>query len=590
MSCEIKSEKILVKDIFANLWFRIPEYQRPYMWTHEEVTELLDDLVFASTNNPDTEYFMGSIVFQSKKASANPDCRYDENDLLDGQQRLTTMLLLLACIRDITADEDAKAACQSAIFQKGNEFRNIPEQNRLVFAIRDTAQNFFEDYVKNSAGTDNFDKLTELKERLDDTSSRNMANSILVIRNYLKENSSQINPESLLTFLLNKVLLIFVATEDLEDAFRLFTILNDRGVPLRNSDILKSKNLGALSGPDDKKRYATMWENAESSLGDEFDLFLSHLRMILVKDKARLSLLQEYEDKVYEPKEIDRKTKKKKQPLLAKGKPTFSFIERFLAHYQKIFVDGFYVESGNSFEWDNLIKVMSLGLPSRDWVPPLLRYYDRFGVAGFSEFLTKLDNKFSADWIAQHTPTERIQRMNNILEAIDRSNSSNDVLHSGCFEIDSDILVNRLQEAVYGKRFTRYLLLKLDYLFHDHSHLMPIETLSVEHVLPQSPKVGSQWCKDFSDEYRRVWTDMLGNLVLISSKKNSSQGRMDFEEKKKKYFEVRISGCANSLRVIQGHDVWTPKELEANHHLVVESLLHRYEVQTAKLSADGFMN
>jgi hypothetical protein len=119
---------------------------------------------------------------------------------------------------------------------------------------------------------------------------------------------------------------------------------------------------------------------------------------------------------------------------------------------------------------------------------------------------------------------------------------------------------------------------------------MPIETLSVEHVLPQSPKVGSQWCKDFSDEYRRVWTDMLGNLVLISSKKNSSQGRMDFEEKKKKYFEVRISGCANSLRVIQGHDVWTPKELEANHHLVVESLLHRYEVPTAKLSADGFMN
>jgi uncharacterized protein with ParB-like and HNH nuclease domain len=52
---EIKSEKILMKDIFSRMWFRIPEYQRPYVWGGEEI----DDLTFAMTEEPDFEYFLG---------------------------------------------------------------------------------------------------------------------------------------------------------------------------------------------------------------------------------------------------------------------------------------------------------------------------------------------------------------------------------------------------------------------------------------------------------------------------------------------------------------------------------------------------
>ena len=84
---KIKSEKILVKDIFSTMWFRIPEYQRPYIWSSDEVNELLDDLTFANREKPDHEYFLGSFVFQSKKANASAGQEFDENDLLDGQQR-----------------------------------------------------------------------------------------------------------------------------------------------------------------------------------------------------------------------------------------------------------------------------------------------------------------------------------------------------------------------------------------------------------------------------------------------------------------------------------------------------------------------
>src|SRR2546428_341621 len=99
---EIKSKKILVKEIFSTMWFRIPEYQRPYIWGRDEINDLLDDLTFAHTQKADQEYFLGSFVFQSKKLLAPSGQEFFENDLLDGQQRMTTLLLLFACIRDLS--------------------------------------------------------------------------------------------------------------------------------------------------------------------------------------------------------------------------------------------------------------------------------------------------------------------------------------------------------------------------------------------------------------------------------------------------------------------------------------------------------
>ena len=60
---EIKSEKILVKKIFYNLWFSIPEYQRPYIRGRDEIEDLLDDLSFAHAEKPEQEYFLGSFVY-----------------------------------------------------------------------------------------------------------------------------------------------------------------------------------------------------------------------------------------------------------------------------------------------------------------------------------------------------------------------------------------------------------------------------------------------------------------------------------------------------------------------------------------------
>ena len=580
---EIKSEKILVKDVFR-MWFRIPEYQRPYVWGYEEINDLLDDLTFAQSEKPDSEYFLGSFVFQSTPAAPELGRKFPENDLLDGQQRLATLLLLLAVIRDLVVNsetkeelkEEVKETCQEFIYQKGSSIKQLPERTRLVFSIRESVQDFINTYVKTVGATVNEEELAKVAERVSDISVQNMAKAVLEIRKFFTNNETT-KLEDFLPFLINKVLLIYVATENLEDAFRLFMILNDRGIPLRNSDILKSMNLGALDNEVDKIKYAKIWEQAEGELGDDFDRFLNHIRTILVKEKARLSLLQEFEDKIYNPKEKDKATGQKKPILLHKGKDTFALIEKYLNHY-KTLLDGQNYDEIANFEFDNLIKVMLTGLPATDWMPPLLRYFDKFRYERLLEFLKKLDNKFSADWVVQYTPTDRIEAMNDIIKKIDFANTEDDVFDSGCFDTDKDSFLRVLDGPVYGKRFARYLLLKLDYYYQNHDQKMHFETLSVEHILPQNPAENSQWVKEFNTELRDEWTHKLGNLVLITRRKNTSQGRLDFTEKVKKYFEKNIDTCPNSLRVLTKYDEWTLAELKENHSTILSKIQEQYGI------------
>jgi len=575
---EIKSEKILVKDIFSKMWFRIPEYQRPYIWTRDEVNDLLDDLTFALTDKADQEYFLGSFVFQTKKASAANGQDFDENDLLDGQQRMTTLLMLFACIRDLSNSDRVRPSCQKSIFQKGDDIDDIPERTRIVFAIRQDVQDFVDLFIKTDGGTSRIKELAAIVESSSDPSIPNMARAVLEMRRYLSDPEKIVPLEEFLKFIRTKVLLIYVATESLDDAFRLFMVLNARGKPLRNSDILKSMNLGALEKDAEKTRYAKLWEDAEGELGDNFDRFLNHVRTILVKDKARLNLLQEFEEKIYAPKERDKTTGTLKPALLKKGKDTFQLVERYLKHHGQLLDDTNYDETGKTFQFDNLVKVMLTGLPSTDWIPPLLLYFDKFKYEGLLPFLTKLDNKFSADWIAQYTPTDRIENMNKLIKVIEAASNPIDVIQDPCFTIDTAGFLRSVEAAVYGRRFTRYLLIKLDYLYQDHAHRLAVESLSVEHVLPQNPADGSQWRKDFTDEQRKDWKDRLGNLVLISTKKNTAQGNSDYALKKTKYFAKKINTCPNSLRVLK-NDRWTPVELERNHSEVLAKLRQHYGIK-----------
>ena len=498
---EIETKKVNIYKLFTDFWFRVPEYQRSYKWGSEEIDDLLDDIQHAQRTAKDKEYFLGSVVLQ-KYLRTSGSLTYTCYDVLDGQQRLTTLLITMAVLRDLATNAKLKDTAAAAIYQEENQFENQPERMRIEFVIRDEVGDFVEKYLKRNRGTEQHEALKQRAE-LPNVSVSNMAKATLYLREWL----GGLAPDELdrvAVFLFNKVIVIYVAAESLDDAFRLFTILNNRGLPLTNSDILKSMNVGAVTNVKQRCQYASLWEELEGEFGpDEFDRFLGHLRTIVVKDKARENLLKEFE-KVYENGQLE------------KGEKTLQMVRTYRDHYASLIWFENETLDGDC-RLRNLIAVMKADL-STDWIPPLLYFFDRFGKEQALPFLTRLESKFLADWVLQQSPTSRISAMNAVLRAIEQAAAAKEVIdNTDVFSYDRAQVRQAINGPIYGKSFGRYLMLRVEYHLMDRSQPFAVfNRISVEHVLPQHPKSGSRWLTDFTPEQKELWTDRLANLVLLS--------------------------------------------------------------------------
>lgn len=575
MATEIKCEKKVIREIF-NMWYCIPDYQRAYVWDTDQVRDLLDDTISAYRENKEAQYFLGSMVLKINEKSEN-NVSYTEYELLDGQQRITTVFLILACMRDMLTDyPQYQNSLAGFVYQAEDAILQQPERMRIIFNIRSDVRDFVNEHIKPLHGTCDDALLKEKMQAKDvNISIRNMANAMLVAHEFLEENKSEII--GYLSYFLNKVLMIYVATEELQDAFQLFTVLNNRGVKLSSSDILKAENLKELSA-EDRTSWATRWEEMETYFGEDFDKFLSHIRTILVKKKQTTTLLKEFDEFVYSNQEYDRTQKKyvPRTPILRRGKDTFELLYSYYHTYQEVFDTDHSVATGD-YEITNYLKLMETGFGADYWIAPVLDYYRKYRRRGFVAFLKALDRKLSADWITAATPTVRMENVNAILREIEASQDSAVLLQSKAFDINKNDFERVINGDIYGRSFAKYLLLKLDLIYRGSSTpMIPQAIASIEHILPRNPSADSQWVKDFSAAEREEWTNKLGNLVLISRRKNTSQGNKDYVEKKEKYFEKNIEMFPNSIRIYQNYPEWKLSDLKKNHSDVVTELLNVY--------------
>lgn len=563
---QIESAKVVIQEVFSRFWFRIPDYQRAYVWGKDEISELIDDVNYASEHNPQGQYFLGSMVL--RKATRTIDgVSFEEYELLDGQQRLTTLMLILACIRDRVRDDQLQGACREMLYQEENKWRKIPGRSRIVYDIRDNVGAFIERYIKADNGSHSTDLPSIAAGK--NLSLANMAAGMQTIHasfDDVERFASADEFDRFVGYLLNNALFIYVSTEDLDDAFRLFTILNNRGVPLSNSDILKAKNLGAITDDKARGKWAEYWEEVEGEMGrDEFDRFLSLVRTIYVKDKAREGLLKEFDERIYGAK----------PPLLALGSDTFDAVKAYKDAYDEvILLDGLSAALGNAYR--NRINVMRRGLPSTDWIPPVLAWYRKFKEKKLLCLIERIDNKFSADWIIQLTPNQRISNMNDVLKAIEAAKTPDEVLTSPVFDFDGKQLATLLDGAIYGRRFAKYILLRLEYLLASHAAPLNLpDEISVEHILPQTPSTTSQWIKDFTPGEREAWLHRLGNLMLLSRRKNASLGNLDFADKRTRYFANRVESLPNSQRLLAS-TAFALTDLETRHQDLLNRLAQSY--------------
>ena len=558
MSIKVEEKKIIV--LFRDFWFNIPSYQRPYVWGEDNINELLDDILYAFENDSQDTYFMGALVLQNKEN--------DEYDILDGQQRLTTLALLLATIRDNIKVEKTKKVLQDHLFQEDDETADIPSRNRFTFNIRNEVQRFFEEYIIKENGTFNIEKALEDEQFKNNISIKNMVAVVQVIKKRLEEifgeqlSLENISGTSLLEFIKfirNKLIFAYICSDTREQAFRLFTILNNRGIPLTTADILKSLNLDKVQDEIKRNEYAKKWEELEEQYGDKFDRFLNFIRTIKLKEKARKNLLEEFEEKIY-------------GKVMNYGKESIDYILKTSENYDKLIN----LTTDFNNEYKNLINIMKVGFNSEDWIPPLLYYYEKFNTQGLVEFLKLLDNKFMGDWINKETPTKRLENMNKILKAIEIGENYNDILNNkNLFNFDINNFKNIINGNIFGERYCKYLLLKIEYLSLDSevAYIGNYKNISIEHVLPQNPKEDSEWRVKFSNEDREEWTNKLGNLILLTKRKNSKLSNLEFKDKKKKYIADKMLLFPSVFEVYSNGEDWNIDILKTRQKRIVNLLI-----------------
>lgn len=549
----IEANKGILKKIFSEeFWFIVPQYQRPYVWQEENIQELIDDLYYAFENKQNSEYFLGALVLKR-----TTEKEFREYEILDGQQRLTTLCMMMAVIRDLIKKPQYKYTLSQMIYQEENELLKVPSRNRIKYNTRDKVKDFVKDYIIANGST----RKRDLVNYHEDTniSVSNMAKAISTMHTIFDNKE---NLESFAVFLLNNVLFIYVSTDNTEDAFRLFTILNDRGIPLSNADILKSINIGEI-GEEDLDEYSKHWEYLEEKYHKGFDRFLSFVRTILLKNKPSSNLLDEYEKNIYQ------------KNILKKGKNTIDFLIELDGIYDKI-ID--LNDENLSNEYKNLVTIMKLGLHSDEWIPTVLSYFLKFEYYNLDEFIKKLEYKFIGDLMSNVSPSKRRENLNNIIKTIEIVSKENmDILFENreLFDIDKNIFRKNINGDIYGKKYTKYLLLKMEYLMNDNSvYLSNYKEISIEHVLPQNPLKKSHWRRDFTEEQRKLWTNKLSNLVLISNKKNVKLANLDFKKKKEEYLKNRMDVFNSSKIFLDKSSKWDETNLRNRQNIMVNMLIN----------------
>ncbi|HNR44506.1 MAG TPA: DUF262 domain-containing HNH endonuclease family protein [Methanofastidiosum sp.] len=580
---KIKAEEILLANLFSeNYVFQMPLYQRTFRWSKDNFEQLFEDITDAMESKEE-QYFLGSIILQQLDSK-------NEYEIVDGQQRITSIIILMSVIRDKTNNVYLKESLSNSLYQKEDKFKGLKAKYRLT--PWEELNDLFMEYVYKENGTNKFCELFEkksIKYADEDDPTYHLYEAITIFREKVEKSN---NIEDFVSYLLQNTNFVYIKTGSLVSAIRLFNVINARGESLTASDLLKSQNLGVILDQTERTRYAKMWRNIEESIGrEELEKVIAFIRTIKTKEKAKISIYEEYENKIF------------KEKLLNKGPEFISYLNNISDVYNEKILEG-KIETNSKEEknkYRTLINLMNIYIPFADWIPPLLLFYHKYKDEDkILPFLLQLEKKVIVEWASKFTYTERITSLNRIIKLIDRSNSPEEVIaqilsfkeddkkgKDAIFIdfLDKNAIINGLSILddpqfyfKFGGKFAKYILLRLDI---EKSELGNINKeyngiISVEHILPQNPD-NSGWKELFTGDERNEWTNKLGNLVLLSGRKNSKARNFEFQKKKDAYFRANEKMTDFIItREIDEYPVWNLNNLKKRHEDLKEEILKLY--------------
>ncbi len=573
---KIDANHYYIKDLFSDKFlFEIPIFQRPFSWEVDNFHQLFDDINDSLQNNElkhgtkiiDYEpYFLGAIILATEGIKDDKSGKFS---VIDGQQRLISLAILMATIRDITKNNETRDTMQEYIYQKANKIKGTPESIRIM--IREKEKDFFEKFVLMDDGTSD---LSLIEKDVKRNAENNIKDAISIYQSCfynkdIKDFDLEL-VEKFSAYLSQKVVLVVVKTHTLSSAFRLFNVINTRGMKLTNADLLKSINFGKMTESKHEK-YRRIWEDIEETMEEEggLDILIRFIRNIKIKQKARENIYDEYKKLIF-----------KKEPDFL-GENFIKYLEKVWKVYQDKIIDA-KINTGkteNDVRYSNLISLMRDFLPFNDWMSALIIYCIKYNDEKFIlEFLIKIERKIIVDWVYGLSFTQRLTQIYRIIVLIEKNSNPIDVINDPLFNkeiienkksFDNKIDESNIYRRAHGG-IAKYLLLGLDLRERDQDNVIILYKgkISVEHILPQNP-IDLYWLDRFSEDARKDWTHSLGNLILLNSIKNSKAGRKPFPQKIKDYINIKKGDFFITDQITKLSN-WNLKELEKRHIYLVK--------------------
>ncbi|GAA7858409.1 DUF262 domain-containing protein [Helicobacter pylori] len=572
---KIESEDSYLQDILKDkLYYQIPIYQRPYQWTEENCEKLLDDLFFNYEDDREGDYFCGSLVL----IAISKDSKVKTYDIVDGQQRLSTFILLAKVLATLYNNEVLNNKTSKDFLEKSLGDIDGEKRKRLTFnTIGLNAKDDFQ------GALDFFDDLDASKgenSKSNDPSKgkNNYLKNAICLKDYLEKKEIE-DIDDFIEWLYSNVVFITITCPDADKALRIFNVLNARGLPLNATDIFKGELLKKLTEEKEQEELATRWEDLRQKCLDNgftmetlFSQYLAYLDPVTSKEKMDKRLNTQF-DKLQ--------------------KSSLEYLDG---------VEDFYNAYVEVLEMPDRYAHLFSYVPTDSWrailCASLLHRYSESEIEALKELLVKF---YYQDWVAGGKQSTREQTCCNIINALKEKKSVENIAsvvknHLNINKITQRFRENLKDDHLYEKHkrssktsWLKPILILVEYFISDDPRPKRIEKndFHVEHILPQKPDPSSQWVKDFSEEERGLYTHSLANLTLLGGTKNTKASNKDFKEKKKIYMgeEIKLNKkktfkvmtCYKmTIDIAHKYTEWTPKSLEKRKEeliQIIESVL-----------------
>lgn len=511
------SETGLLKFIKKAEQFIIPIYQRNYSWNEEQCRQLWDDIIRTGSNEAVRGHFIGSIMYIEDGLSSISS--QSASLVIDGQQRLTTIALLLAALRDNLKETEA---------DKFEPLDGFSTRKISSYYLRNPEEEGLKSYKLLLSETDR-DSLLELMEGPAAT-----AQSEAIINNFkfFKEKIAAVADKKIICLGLEKLNIVDIALDrDHDNPQLIFESMNSTGLELSQADLIRNYLLMDLPPREQERLYAHYWRPMELDFGQqayqsEFDPFIRHYLSFKLGFIPRLDCLYETFKSFYRQRIGE---KASKEGIIAD-------LRKYAGHYCRMAL-GKEPDPDLALAFNDLVE-----LKASVAYPMLLEWYDDYHNEKWSkeDFLEALRATESYVW-RRAVCGLATNSLNKTFLVFNKNINKDAYLESVLaaylllpayrrFPEDADFKEQTQLRNLYILR-PKYWARRLEN--HGHKEPLAVGSLTVEHIMPQNKNVSPAWRKELGPDWERVheeWLHRLGNLTLTGY--NSEYSDRPFAEKR----------------------------------------------------------